>query len=70
MAAIWLSIRRPAFDNAKSCLTTYKRHVVGHHRLGEPFQDEFTEFFERCRLLDRDRDPLGDKDLPVLGFGA
>jgi len=51
-------------------LTTYERHIESHHGLGEPFQGEFTEFFERCRLLDCDRDPLGDKVLPVLGFGT
>jgi len=66
----WSSTRCPSFDNAESRLTTYERHVESHHGLGEPFQGEFTEFFERCRLLDRDSDPLGDKDLPVLGFGA
>ena len=70
MAAIWSSTRCPSFDNAESRLTTYERHIESYHGLGKPFQGEFTEFFERYRLLDRDRDPLGDKDLPVLGFGA
>jgi integrase len=39
------STRRPPFDNAESRLTTYKRHVVGHYRLGESLQGERANLF-------------------------
>src|SRR5262249_6271032 len=45
IAAIWLSTRRPPFDNAESRVTTYKRHVVGHYRLGESLQGERANLF-------------------------
>ena len=44
-AANWLSTRRPPFDNAESRLTAYKRHVVGHYRLGESLQGERANLF-------------------------
>ena len=47
-----------------------ERHVVGHYRLGQPFQRERADFFERYGLLDRDRYSLSDKDLSILGLSA
>ena len=38
-----------------------ERHVVGHYRLGEPFQRERADFIERYGLLDRDGCSLSDK---------
>ena len=47
-----------------------ERHVVGHYRLGQPFQRERSDFFERYGILDRDGHSLSDKDLPILGLSA
>ena len=66
----WSSVRDAPFDNAKSRLIAYDRHVVGHYRLGQPFQRERADFFERYGLLDRDGHSLSDKDLTVLGLCA
>ena len=44
-AAIWSSTRRPPFDNAKSRLTTCKRHVVGNHRLSEALEGQRANLF-------------------------
>jgi hypothetical protein len=51
-------------------LDGHERHVVGHYRLGQPFQRERADFFERYGLLDRDGHSLPDKDLTVLGLSA
>src|SRR5947207_15677229 len=59
-----------AFDNTEGRLGGRERHVVGHYRLGEPFEGERADFFERCRPFDRDGDTLSDEDLPVLGLSA
>src|SRR6516164_4225509 len=45
VAAIWLSTWCPPFDDAESRLTTDKRHVVGHYRLGESLQRERANLF-------------------------
>src|SRR5256885_13967853 len=59
-----------AFDNTEGRLGGRERHVVGHYRLGEPFEGERADFFERCRPFDCDGDTLSDEDLPVLGLSA
>src|SRR5262249_23903024 len=59
-----------ALDNTESGLDGRGRHVVGHYRLGQPFQSKLAEFFKRDRLLNRDGDALSNKDLAILGFGA
>jgi len=46
-----LSTRRSPFDNAESRLTTYKRHVEGHYRLGETLEGE------RANLVGCDASP-------------
>src|ERR1700751_3059393 len=50
-----------AFDNTESRLDGRERHVVGHYRLGQPFQRERAAFFERYGFLDRDSRSLSDK---------
>src|SRR6516165_7101483 len=35
----------PSSDNAESRLTTYERHIVGHHRLGEALESERANLF-------------------------
>ena len=45
IGAISLSTRCPAFDNAESRLSTYKRHVVGHYGLGEALEGECANLF-------------------------
>ena len=44
IAAIWLSARPTPLDDAES-LSTDKRHVVGHYRLGESLQGERAHLF-------------------------
>ena len=68
--AIRSSVRGPSFDDAQSRLTTCEGHVVGHHRLCQPFQSKFADFFKRRRRFDCDSYPLSNKDLPVRGLGA
>src|SRR5262249_15246284 len=58
------------FDYTEGRLGGRERHVVGHYRLGQPFQSERADFFERYGLLDRDSHSLSDKDLTVLGLSA
>jgi len=41
-------------------------HVVGHYRLGQPFERKLADFFERCCRFHTGGDPLGDEDLPIL----
>src|SRR5207253_1186367 len=43
----WSSVRSASFDDAKSRLTTYDRHVEGHDRLSQPFQRKRPDFFDR-----------------------
>ena len=47
-----------AFDNTESRLDGRERHVVGHYRLGETFQGERAELFERDASFERDGDAL------------
>ena len=47
-----------------------ERHVVGHYRLGQPFDGKRSDFFQCYGLLDRDGYSLGDKDLFILGLSA
>ena len=47
-----------------------ERHVVGHYRLGQPFERKLADFFERCCRFHTDGDPLGDEDLPILSLGT
>ena len=61
-----LSTRRSPFDNAESRLTTYKRHVVGHYRLGEALEDERANLFGCDISLLCDIDALTEQNLAVL----
>ncbi|MGA8195219.1 MAG: hypothetical protein WB902_17810, partial [Acetobacteraceae bacterium] len=45
-------------------------HVVGHYRLGQPFESQLANFFEWRYRFHTDGDPLGDEDLPILSLGA
>ena len=70
IAAICLSTRRPAFDNAESRLTACKRHVVGHYRLGEALEGERADLFGCDASPERDIDALTEQNLAVRGLGT
>jgi hypothetical protein len=53
-----------AFDNRESGLRGREWHVVGHYRLGQPFERKLADFFERCCRFHT------AEDLPVLSLGA